>query len=291
VFIGVYANGLSGSIASDLAKKVNRTWEISPTVQTGISAIIKLQWNASDEGATFATSHSSAFMSKNRHTSGDNTWIQQASSLVTGSNPYSLSNSSAISTFSTFDVGTTTALPIELLTFNVVTSKGFAKINWSTLTETNNDYFTVERSTDGVNWEEIYTCKAAGTTTIEQHYSCLDAEKQTSSKSYYRIKQTDFNGVFTYSPIESIDNYTAIPSIKIFPNPFDGRSLYLSGLNEKLYSITIYNAFGKKVYSTSIKLDGEVTVILDLDEQLIPGYYILHCTSANQSFSQLLLAE
>jgi len=293
VFPGVYANGLSGPIITspDLDKLVNRTWEITPAVQTGISAIIKLQWNASDEGTTFATNRSSAIMSKNRHTTGDNTWKSLASSSFSGSGPYLISNSAGISTFSTFGVETSSSLPIELLSFTANEYSTYTQIKWVTSTEIDNDYFSLERSVNGVDWEEVYTCKGAGTSTIKHTYSFLDYEQQ-STMVYYRLKQTDFNGKATYSNILSVSPQgLKTPSIEVYPNPLDGKTLYICGLDKTYELISLYNELGVAVYSAPIALDGNLTVILDLETLLSPGTYILKCTSATQQFTKLLMVR
>ena len=94
------------------------------------------------------------------------------------------------------------SLPIELLSF-----KGYAvgednQIFWATGVEIDNDYFTVERSDNAVDWISIHE-KDGTNSFVITHYSFTDASVQV--RSYYRLKQTDYDGSFTYSPIILID--------------------------------------------------------------------------------------
>lgn len=256
VFSGVYANGLTGSIAADLIKLVNRTWDITPVVQSGINAIIKLQWTSTEEGATFASNRSSAVLSKNRHTSGDDLWNAQPSGTVTGSGPYTIANTTGISTFSNFGAGIPgSLLPIELSTFNASISGDNVKIKWSTLSETNNDYFTLEKSIDGENWSSIYTCDGAGTSTNVHNYSFID-EDPYSGLNYYRLKQTDFNGNFVYSSVESIDIKNDSVSFVIYPNPafLEESTVIVKGVCVETASISIENLSGIQMCSGLVEI-------------------------------------
>lgn len=107
--------------------------------------------------------------------------------------------------------GTTTAtfsctvLPIELLSFNGSVSNNFNLIQWSTATEINNDYFTLERSVDGLNWEEIANVNGAGNSSVTLNYSFRDYG-YVPGISYYRLSQTDYNGSREYFHIIAVDN-------------------------------------------------------------------------------------
>ena len=72
-------------------------------------------------------------------------------------------------------------------------------VKWSTASESDNDYFTIEKSNDLENWQEIATINGAGNSTSIIHYM-FEIENLLKEKSgYYRLKQTDFNGQFSYS--------------------------------------------------------------------------------------------
>ena len=91
---------------------------------------------------------------------------------------------------------------------------------WTTASETNNDYFTVERSKTGGEWEQVLQVDGAGTATSAKNYSAVD-DGPFAGLSYYRLKQTDFDGTFSYSKVVSV---TIEPrgELEVFPNPSTG---------------------------------------------------------------------
>jgi hypothetical protein len=98
-----------------------------------------------------------------------------------------------------------TPLPVELLYFEGDAHSLFNNLRWSTASEHNSDYFEIQVSIDGLNWEYVGTRTAAGNSTQVQNYSYLDYFDE-SGIHYYRLKQIDFNGVYKmYGPI-SVNN-------------------------------------------------------------------------------------
>ena len=106
---------------------------------------------------------------------------------------------SGITSFSEFTgVGIGTALPIELLDFSAEPTDKVVNLKWITSSEINNSHFTVERSTDGVTFSKVLEMPGAGNSNTIRTYKAVD-ESPAMGVSYYRLKQTDFNGDFTYS--------------------------------------------------------------------------------------------
>ena len=102
-------------------------------------------------------------------------------------------------------ISVNTALPIELLYFNVVGNKNTNKLFWSTASEINNDYFNIEKTKDGIDWISVAKMAGAGNSSIQLFYSFTD-DNAESIINYYRLKQTDYDGKFKYSDMISIDN-------------------------------------------------------------------------------------
>ena len=98
-----------------------------------------------------------------------------------------------------------TPLPIELLYFNGYFNQDKNILSWSTLSEKNNDYFTLEKSNNGSDWEIITIEAGAGNSSTKLYYSLFDYNVDKVI-NYYRLKQTDYDGKFKYSDIISIDN-------------------------------------------------------------------------------------
>ena len=118
-------------------------------------------------------------------------------------------------TFSTTDW---VPLPVTLVKFTAVYKKPGVVLSWQTASEKDNAYFAVERSVDAIHFAEIGRQKGAGDSGILKNYSFSDP-LPSSGINYYRLKQTDFNGSFTYSPVRAVTITQEKFNLKIFPVP------------------------------------------------------------------------
>lgn len=96
-----------------------------------------------------------------------------------------------------------TALPIELKEFKVHEKDGTVVVNWVTVSEINNDYFTIERSNTGYIWNSITEVNGAGNSSKELRYKYIDV-KPFPGINYYKIIQTDFDGKYEEFPPKSV---------------------------------------------------------------------------------------
>ena len=167
------------------------------------------------------------------------------------------------------------AAPIELLSFSAYSlPNGTVKIRWQTLTETNNDFFTLERSRDAETWEELAYVKGAGNSQETLSYQEIDRQPFLET-SYYRLKQTDFNGEFSYSSIVDIyvDPGKLMP-LDLYPNPTGG-PLSIEGAPDELTSFTFYDVTGKDV-TAQVKLIERTEFLIRVDISKLPrGVYLL----------------
>lgn len=129
-----------------------------------------------------------------------NTFTYKTGIVATGSS----SVVRQFSLFFTYFTSGNTALPIELINFNAFAANGRVDLKWATAAEKNNDFFTIERSIDGHNFEKILTLPGAGNSVVVRNYSASD-NNPVKGKAYYRLKQTDFNGEFSYSEIRMVN--------------------------------------------------------------------------------------
>ena len=106
-------------------------------------------------------------------------------------------------------------LPIELLYFKGSVYNSDNILHWSTASEDNNDYFTIEKTKDGIDWEILTRESGAGNSSNQLYYSSVD-ENVESIINYYRLKQTDYDGRFKYSDIISIDNRNNAESKEVY---------------------------------------------------------------------------
>lgn len=180
-----------------------------------------------------------------------------------------------------------TVLPIELISFNLTPiRKNNVQIDWSTATETNNNFFTVEKSLDGEDWEEVSIINGAGNSSIEISYSTIDFTASNGT-SYYRLKQTDFDGNYEYSEIKSVNLIGYEDSkLHIYPNP-TYQQLTILGHKNDLDEIRIFNILGMEITQlTKDILKSDVKIILDLS-LLKPGSYFIKTNSGSQKFFKL----
>lgn len=96
-------------------------------------------------------------------------------------------------------------LPIELVSFEGRSYKYYNQLTWVTVTETNNDYFLIERSEDAYNWDSIGKVYGSGDSHTSIFYTFKD-NSYSNTLNYYRLKQVDKNGKYEYSDIIVIDN-------------------------------------------------------------------------------------
>jgi hypothetical protein len=167
-------------------------------------------------------------------------------------------------------------LPIELASFEVEkTVENQVAIQWETLTETNNDYFTVERSRDGETWETLKRVNGAGTSVNLNSYSAID-ENPLQGTSFYRLKQTDFDETATTSETKSI-HFDKIEDteINVFPNPTDGViNIEFNGIIVK--KIALVDNCGKDLTGDIRHLSTtEDKVVLDLSKLSHGLYYLI----------------
>ncbi|OFX17023.1 MAG: hypothetical protein A2033_04710 [Bacteroidetes bacterium GWA2_31_9] len=144
------------------------------------------------------------------------------------------------------------SLPIELLYFRAIIENNHNLLSWSTASETNNNYFTLESTTDRKNFKEVETIKAAGNSNTIIQYSASDYNLYEGIL-YYRLKQTDFDGKFTYSNIVMVD-FDKPLKFNIAPNPFN-TSLSITINDESqinICEIRMYDIFGKQVVNSII---------------------------------------
>jgi len=165
--------------------------------------------------------------------------------------------------FSVFSVvQSATPLPVEFLFFNGESTPDRNKLFWATASETNNDYFVVERSADGVNFYEIGRVDGAGNSTQRRDYK-LDDLNPISGIGYYRIKQVDFNGQSSYSDMITLTFQRGNMSVQaIRPNPTAGDvSIDFAATKDTEIHIVIMDVTGRIVVDEMRKVQEGVNVI------------------------------
>ena len=182
-------------------------------------------------------------------------------------------------------VSLTGPLPIELLEFDAVMIGGEVECTWVTASEVNNDFFTVERSVGNDVWVAVGKRDGAGNSSVKTDYVLKD-RAPLRGYSFYRLKQTDFDGAFKYSNI--VEVYNDGNGTLIYPNPSNGQ-VFVSKKDIENYEVIITSSLGQVVSIPGV-LEGE-TVSFDLHD-LPPGvYYVLLVRNEHVESNRFILAD
>lgn len=171
-------------------------------------------------------------------------------------------------------------LPVELAFFSGHREGKTVKLNWATASELSNDYFVVERSVNGWNWQAFDVVTGSGTSSSMIHYESID-KNPSDQISYYRLRQVDFNGSVRFSDIISIDR--AHDVFKLFPNPSESVASIRS--NHQFESIVVSNAQGNVI--TSLELNSTYDYDLDVSNWKNGLYYVTVVSSFGSQTERL----
>lgn len=179
-----------------------------------------------------------------------------------------------------------TPLPIELLSNEVNCNDENVVIKWTTASETNNDFFTIEKSIDGINFISIGTIAGAGNSTSILNYTFIDYNAN-SGISYYRLKQTDYNGNSeTFSVLTSQNCNATSLNINAFNDQTGNISIVIDTDVNSDYIAVLYDALGKKIGSKELKtLEGNNTFKLNISS-LNSGIYFISIESENEKITK-----
>jgi hypothetical protein len=166
---------------------------------------------------------------------------------------------------------------IGLTSFSAKICTQNACLEWTTYSEINNDYFTVEKSIDGISFVPVSYVDGAGNSLIVNQYSIIDTQLFEGT-IYYRLKQTDFNGSFTYSKLVALE-FSKTPEFYflIYPNPASGNefNLKIFGAKGSEVKIIINDFTGKESYSALVTLTENGENIYSLCSNAPSGTYFV----------------
>ena len=202
-----------------------------------------------------------------------------------------------VSSFSPFTLASHSSnnpLPIELLSFTAnYNGSNAVDLNWATASETNNDYFTVERSADAVTFTEINKTKGAGNSTQTLYYKAKDSAP-LSGVSYYRLKQTDFNGNYKYSNVASVNiiNNSTFEIINTFSaSPESGLDVTVNCSGNCEITFELYDITGKRIYSTKQNMPGNYSDIIIPTYLFSKGMYLLKAFDGTAIVSKKIIIQ
>lgn len=301
----VYTDGTCSGGTPITSWGVNKTWSISCVSGTP-SATITLLWNsATDEMPGFQSSNCAV----NRH---DATWTaplagNSFAAATDEGGGYSSIAASGVTSISSFGVsGGGSPLPIELLDFSAnVNTQQQVILSWKTATETNNDYFTVERSTpsvlrtsppnrgdsSGINFIPIGIVKGAGNSNTTLNYRFADEAPSPSERvgvRYYRLKQTDYDGKYSYSKLVSVQLNKDAPAYSLQAVAVSGTlEISLLAPKEEEINFMLLDMLGKTVINNQEEhlKEGENYFQSNV-ANLMPGIYLLRLNGESGTINQ-----
>jgi hypothetical protein len=181
-------------------------------------------------------------------------------------------------------------LPVELLIFESVCHSDGVELNWITATETNNDYFILEKSSDGVNYSEIARVYGQGNSNSQSFYSYFDAAD--GKNNYYRLSQTDFDGLSESFPVIFADCFdgNAETDFVILNNPVDEEILVqITGEINNEYSIYLINQLGQQILLQRNHLSNTIELVRISAAGLNPGIYSIVFMSENDVITRQIV--
>ncbi len=176
-------------------------------------------------------------------------------------------------------------LPIELTNFDAKANGSQIDFIWQTATELNNDYFTIEGSTDGYSWILVQRLDGAGTISEVQDYTST-YDNGATNFTYFSLKQTDFDGKMSYSDIVAVD--FTVQKMEIYPNPNTGTEININLPSSDPCVIQIMNTNGQTVYSKEFAHNSRWTLN---DLALEPGTYFVHVKGDNLVVMERLIVQ
>jgi hypothetical protein len=239
-------------------------------------------------------------------TSSNPSWIDQQGNYIqetpsyVQSNPINLVVTNGYFTFGVDENGISqNPLPIELVSFTAELKNNSVLLEWVTATEVNNDYFTLERSSDGSNYEIIGYIAGVGNSNTLQQYSFED-KNSIEGLSYYRLKQTDFDGGYEYFDpiaIRTITSTEVIESaIQMYPNPVQHGvlNIHLSKFNsEEPIQLILTDLFGRvvQVHTFLTDFNGSGTYTISNLQNEKSGFYFMSVQSKSIRITERIIIK
>jgi hypothetical protein len=168
-------------------------------------------------------------------------------------------------------------LPLGMTAFTAEPQDHSVDLQWTTATQQNSNYFTVQRSQDGANWTSIGQVAAAGNSQNMLQYNFVDRQPLTGA-SYYRLQQVDDNGASVYSPVRNVNFAGTAIAISWYPNPVHDRLTITS--NSNLLSATLTTLDGHILQAFDGIASGQS---LDLSRYSFGIYFLVIRTTEGQS--------
>ncbi len=266
------------------ANVVDRFWQIDKTGASG-TATVKFTYTGSESPANGEDD-----LKAQRWNSSTSNWDPP----LTGQTNDASANTvtvTGISSFSPWGIARgSNPLPVELISFDAKCEKNKVNIEWQTASEINNDYFVVEKSTNGMDYTEMYKYDLDdndANSNVVKLYSVIDYDPY-SGTSYYRLKQVDLNGAFElFAPVTV--NYSKeglFELISIFAD-YDTKTIEITYNNtsDEAVKVLLYNQSGQVIIQKNIEANTGYNTETIIYPTLKDGVYFLELINSKQNLT------
>ncbi|MBN2682448.1 MAG: lamin tail domain-containing protein [Bacteroidales bacterium] len=260
-------------------------WTITPDAVTSADYDITLVSRGHTNGGTDPEQHT--VLKRNDSSSP---WVvdqgvhDNSTQLGSGSAPITAVRTD-LSLFSDFAIARSSdfILPVELLSFKGYLLNSSIELVWETASELNNDYFTLEKSSNGIQFSELTVVPGKGTCSFVSFYSNIDENPYTGI-NYYRLKQTDFDGSFSYSPVIAVKANGENNEVQIIQNQ---NSLMITiPENNISKKISIHDVTGREIFTLAMPQGTNSLTINLKDIQTSAGIYFISISSSEDFTSK-----
>lgn len=288
-----WSNGVTnmGSVwgGSAIGTVIDRWWRVNAT---GNTADMTFSYKASEN----TTTASPLALTKTQQWDAATDWLAPIGAGAAGVNAgIGAVSSGSTNSFSATKIAwvlsrSATPLPVELIRFDGQCSGKNVVLNWTTASEINNNFFTIERSADGITFQGIGTINGAGNSTSTLYYMFSDNQSFTNG-AYYRLKQTDYNGDSKTSSVifvaSCIDNTN---TIDVFAQGGNDCTILINSAFSDNYFVTLYTTLGQIVFSKNITVtEGTNRFIIPL-ESIDPAIYFITISNGKEkSFTKKIV--
>lgn len=286
-------------IVNNSAKTIDRFWIIDANGYTTKPAVtlsftyIDAEW-AANGGNTITESNLRA----QRFNSTINEWGGYVEYLPTGSINVATNVVSGVAVtpadfFKSWTLNDNSIpLPIELISFEANCLNKETVLEWCTASETNNAFFTIEQSIDGVSFQAIGTVQGNGTTAAKHCYKYV-AGAGIANVNYYRLSQTDYSGKTTVHKIVSLDACDNLPNNPVLTN--NGTKtvgILVNSSVDASYELNVYNSLGQIIEVKPVDVKkGYNTIQVDLDHVSNAVYYLSLVNGAEKPVTKKIVVS
>ena len=180
-------------------------------------------------------------------------------------------------------------LPVTLSSFTGKYSNGVSVLDWQTSQEINSDYFELFKSADGQDFTHVATIKSAGFSNVIKNYTYQDASPNTGKYVYYRLKQVDQNGKYTFSSIVKLA-IGVNTSVVVYPNPFaNDFTVSFSADKTATATLKLQNSTGQLIFLKTISVNkGNNSILINNLPSMKPGIYYMSVGNDELHFNSKL---